>query len=73
MERKLFLNVFLVLSSQVESVDLACKLLDGSDLKGQKVSVEPAQFKMKGNFNPGLKPKKRKKKDKEKIKKMQDK
>lgn len=61
------------LSFQVESVDLACKLLDGADLKGQKVRVEPAQFTMRGDFNPSLKPKKRKKKDKEKLKKMQDK
>ncbi|XP_065332450.1 17S U2 SnRNP complex component HTATSF1 isoform X2 [Cloeon dipterum] len=58
---------------KVESVDLACKLLDGSDLRGHKVRVEPAKFQMKGSFNPGLKPKKRKKKDKEKLKKMQDK
>ncbi|XP_059473465.1 HIV Tat-specific factor 1 homolog [Neocloeon triangulifer] len=58
---------------KVESVDLACKLLDGSDLRGHKVQVEPAKFQLKGAFNPELKPKKRKKKEKERMKKMQDK
>ncbi|XP_045776321.1 HIV Tat-specific factor 1 homolog [Maniola jurtina] len=56
---------------KIESVELALKLLDGSDLKGNKVSVERAQFQMKGDYNPALKPKKKKKKELEKIKKMQ--
>ncbi|XP_034833861.1 17S U2 SnRNP complex component HTATSF1 [Maniola hyperantus] len=56
---------------KIESVELALKLLDGSDLKGNKVSVEKAQFQMKGDYNPALKPKKKKKKELEKIKKMQ--
>lgn len=58
---------------RIESVDLALKLLDGSDLKGNKVKVERAKFQMKGDFNPNLKPKKRKRKDKEKLKRMQEK
>ena len=28
------------------------KLLDGSDFKGKKVSVEKAKFEMKGNYDP---------------------
>lgn len=57
---------------RVESVDLALKLLDGSDLRGKKIKVQRAKFEMRGDYNPSLKPKK-KKKDKEKIKKMQEK
>lgn len=58
---------------KVESVDLALKLLDGSDLKGNKVKVERAHFQLKGEYNPALKPKKKKKKELDKIKKMQEK
>ncbi|XP_053613346.1 17S U2 SnRNP complex component HTATSF1 [Plodia interpunctella] len=58
---------------KIESVDLALKLLDGSDLKGNKVKVERAHFQLKGEYNPALKPKKKKKKELEKIKKMQQK
>ncbi|XP_026725715.1 HIV Tat-specific factor 1 homolog [Trichoplusia ni] len=58
---------------KVESVDLALKLLDGSDLKGNKIKVERASFQMKGDYNPALKPKKKKKKELEKLKKMQQK
>ena len=58
---------------QVESVDLALKLLDGYDLRGHKLHVERARFQMKGNFDPSLKPKKQKKKEKERLKKMQEK
>lgn len=57
---------------QVESVEMALKLLDGSDVRGHKVHVERAKFQMRGEYNPSLKPKK-KKQDKEKIKKMQEK
>lgn len=56
---------------KIESIDLALKLLDGSDLKGNKIKVEKAQFELKGKYNPALKPKKKKKKELEKIKKMQ--
>lgn len=58
---------------KIESVDLALKLLDGSDFKGNKIKVERASFQMKGEYNPALKPKKKKKKELEKIKKMQQK
>ncbi|XP_068619048.1 17S U2 SnRNP complex component HTATSF1 [Battus philenor] len=58
---------------KIESVELALKLLDGSDFKGNKVKVERAQFQLKGEYNPALKPKKKKKKELEKIKKMQQK
>ncbi|XP_038206768.1 HIV Tat-specific factor 1 homolog [Zerene cesonia] len=58
---------------KVESVDLALKLLDGSDFKGNKIKVEKAHFQLKGEYNPALKPKKKKKKELEKIKKMQQK
>lgn len=57
---------------RVESVDLALKLLDGSDIRGKKIKVQRAKFEMRGEYNPTLKPKK-KKKDKEKLKKMQEK
>lgn len=58
---------------KIESVDLALKLLDGSLCKGQKIKVERAHFQLKGEYNPALKPKKKKKKELEKIKKMQQK
>lgn len=57
---------------RVESVDLALKLIDGSDIRGKKIKVQRAKFEMRGEYNPTLKPKK-KKKDKEKMKKMQEK
>lgn len=58
---------------KIESVDLALKLLDGCDFKGNKIKVERAHFQLKGEYNPALKPKKKKKKELEKIKKMQQK
>ncbi|KAK4876749.1 hypothetical protein RN001_009255 [Aquatica leii] len=58
---------------RVESVNLALDLLDGSELKGNKVKIERAKFRMKGEFDPKLKPKKRKSKDKQKLKRMQEK
>ncbi|KAG6442544.1 HIV Tat-specific factor 1 homolog [Manduca sexta] len=58
---------------KIESVDLALKLLDGCEFKGHKVKVERAHFQLKGEYNPALKPKKKKKKELEKIKKMKDK
>ncbi|XP_054262293.1 HIV Tat-specific factor 1 homolog [Macrosteles quadrilineatus] len=56
-----------------ESVELALKLLDGSDVRGHCISVERAKFTMKGQYDPTLKPKKKRKKDKEKLKKIQEK
>ncbi|XP_050685199.1 HIV Tat-specific factor 1 [Leptidea sinapis] len=58
---------------KLESVELALNLLDGSDVKGNKIKVEKAHFQLKGEYNPALKPKKKKKKELEKIKKMQQK
>ncbi|XP_018046664.1 PREDICTED: HIV Tat-specific factor 1 homolog [Atta colombica] len=57
---------------KVESVDLALKILDGSQIRGKTLSVQRAKFQMKGEYDPALKPK-RKKKDKERQKKMQEK
>ncbi|BFF99197.1 HIV Tat-specific factor 1 homolog [Drosophila madeirensis] len=57
---------------KVESVHLALKILDDYDLRGRKIRVQRAQFQMRGEYNPALKPK-RKKKDKEKMQKMKEK
>ncbi|KAG7208481.1 hypothetical protein KM043_014707 [Ampulex compressa] len=58
--------------SQVESVDLALKILDGWQVRGKTLSVQRAKFQLKGKYDPALKPK-RKKKDKDRQKKMQEK
>jgi HIV Tat-specific factor 1 len=63
---------FFVFFSKVESVELALNLLDGTEIRGKKINVQRAEFQMRGEYNPALKPK-RKKKDKEKIQKMQEK
>lgn len=47
-------------------------VLDGYDVRGKQIKVQRAQFEMKGDYNPALKPKTRKT-DKQKIKKMQEK
>jgi len=57
---------------QADSVDLAVKLLHRYDLRGHKLYVERAKFQMKGNFDPSLKPRKQEKKEKERLKKMQE-
>lgn len=63
----------LLICPQKESVDLALNLLDGYDVRGKKIKVERARFTMKGEvYDPNLKPKKKRRKDKEKIKKMQE-
>jgi HIV Tat-specific factor 1 len=64
--------IFRLLPLQVESVELALNVLDGYDVRGHKISVTRAEFQMRGEYNPALKPKKRKN-DKEKMKKMQEK
>lgn len=56
-----------------ESVDLALKLIDGSDLRGKKIKVELAKFQMKGDYDPKLKPKSKKRKEKIKLQKQQEK
>ena len=53
---------------KVESVELALKLLDGLDYRGgRKIGVHRAQFKLKGEFDPTKKKKKRTKKKKGKA------
>lgn len=55
-------------------MDLALKLLDGYEFREKKICVEKAKFTMRGEkYDPSLKPKKKKRKDKEKIKKIQEK
>lgn len=53
-------------------MELALNVLDGYDVKGNKISVQRAEFQMRGEYNPALKPR-TKKNDKEKIKKIQEK
>lgn len=47
-------------------------VLDGSDVRGKKISVQRAEFQMRGEYNPALKPRV-KKNEKEKQKKIQEK
>ncbi|KAL7299446.1 hypothetical protein TKK_0007689 [Trichogramma kaykai] len=56
----------------VESVNLALNYFDGSDIRGNTISVQRAKFQMKGDYDPTRKPKK-KKKDKERQKKIKEK
>ncbi|XP_015173549.1 PREDICTED: HIV Tat-specific factor 1 homolog [Polistes dominula] len=56
---------------KVESVELALKILDGWKIRGKTLSVQRAKFQMKGEYDPGLKPK-RKKKDKDRQKKIHE-
>lgn len=57
---------------RVESVKLAIDMLDGYEVRGRKIKVQRAQFQMRGEYNPKLKPK-RNKQDKEKQKKLESK
>jgi RNA recognition motif-containing protein len=59
-------------SLQVESVDLALKILDGSEYKGQTIHVEKANFSVKGDYNPKLR-KKLSNRQKKKMKLQQEK
>ncbi|XP_050090181.1 HIV Tat-specific factor 1 [Anopheles aquasalis] len=56
---------------KVESVELALSILDNYDVRGHKIKVQRAEFQMRGEYNPSLKPKMRKK-EKERLKKMQE-
>lgn len=56
---------------KIESVELALNILDNYDIRGHKIRVQQAEFQLKGEYNPALKPKV-KKKEKEKIRKMQE-
>ncbi|XP_030750103.1 HIV Tat-specific factor 1-like [Sitophilus oryzae] len=58
---------------KIESVDLALSVLDGYNYKGRKIKVERAKFQLKGEYDPKLKPKMKKKKEKLKLKKQQEK
>lgn len=60
----------LVTYIRVESVKLAIDMLDGYEVRGRKIKIQRAQFQMRGEYNPKLKPK-RKKQDKEKQKKLE--
>jgi len=56
-----------------ESVQLALTILDGSEFKGKKISVEVAKFSMKGDtYDPKMKPKKLSKKEREKMLKQRE-
>lgn len=58
---------------KIESVELALNIIDGYTMRNHRLQVQKAQFQMKGDYDPTLKPKKKRRKDKEKIKKMQEK
>lgn len=58
---------------RIESVQLALNLLDGYEFKGKTIQVERAKFQMKGQYDPTLKPKMKKRKEKQKLKKIQEK
>lgn len=53
-------------------MELALNILDGYDFRGHKIKVQRAKFEMRGEYNPALKPKK-KKGDKEKLQKIKEK
>jgi hypothetical protein len=57
----------------VESVHLALKILDGSEIRGSTIHVERAQFTMKGKFDPTKKKKKLTNKQKRKFQEKQQK
>jgi HIV Tat-specific factor 1 len=50
---------------QAEPVHLAVIFPRGYDHRGHKLHVERAKFQIKGNFDPSLKPKKQKKKERD--------
>lgn len=54
-----------------ESVDLAMKILDGSDIRGNTISIERAKFTLKGSFDPSKKKKKLGNKAKRRMKEKQ--
>jgi len=58
---------------KIESVALALDILDGSAVGDQTIRVERAKFTLKGDYDPSKKPRKRKKKDQDKLKKKMEK
>lgn len=63
--------MWLFVCLQRESVDLALNILDGWQIRGHTLSVQRAKFQLKGEYNPALKPKRRKR-DKDKQKKIHE-
>ncbi len=57
---------------QSESVDLALQILDGYNLRGSVLSVEKAEFKMKGDFDATKKKKRLTNKEKKRMKEQQE-
>ena len=55
---------------KVESVPYAELILDGYEMEGHKLRVQPAVFEMKGEYNASLKPKKNKKNKKNRAEKL---
>ena len=55
---------------KVESVPYAELILDGYDMDGHKLKVQPAHFEMKGQYNASLKPKKKNKNKKNRAEKL---
>jgi len=58
----------------VESTDLALQLLDQSTHRGHTLTVQRAKFQMKGEYNPSLKKKNKRKGQKKggRLKKLLD-
>lgn len=57
----------------MESVKLAEQILDGYQVGNKRISVEQAKFQQKGDYDPKLKPRKKGKKELEKLQKKQEK
>lgn len=57
---------------QPESIDLALQILDGYNFKGNILSVQRAEFQMKGDFNPSMR-RKLTKQEKKKARLQQEK
>eukprot|EP00800_Vazella_pourtalesii_P020474 TRINITY_DN724_c1_g1_i6.p1 TRINITY_DN724_c1_g1~~TRINITY_DN724_c1_g1_i6.p1 ORF type:complete len:461 (+),score=152.01 TRINITY_DN724_c1_g1_i6:45-1427(+) len=55
---------------KVESVPYAELILDGYDIDGHQLKVQPAHFEMKGQYNASLKPKKKNKNKKNRAEKL---
>ncbi|ELU04565.1 hypothetical protein CAPTEDRAFT_225820 [Capitella teleta] len=58
---------------KAESVDLALEILDGNDIRGNRVTVERAKFELKGQYDPKKKRRKLTNKEKKRIKEKQEK
>ncbi|KAI0236713.1 hypothetical protein LSAT2_012746 [Lamellibrachia satsuma] len=56
-----------------ESVELALQIIDGYEMRGQCLSVEVAQFELKGQYDPSKKKKKLSNREKKRMRKQQEK